>query len=133
MFYDGIYTNGIGNDTVGGIWCENLPAGATVLMGHIIGRVRLTDCGRAKVLCALHYYSLEVEGAKLPKSGICGFMFHNDACHNYALEVRLPETSTRTRLSGRLTRPDLGGSMPERHDRRGVPCRYSSARPAAGG
>lgn len=88
VFYDGIYTNGIGNDSVGGIWCENLPASATVLMGHIIGRVRLTDCGRAKVLCALHYYSLEVEGAKLPKSGLCGFMFHNDACHNYALDVR---------------------------------------------
>lgn len=70
-----------------GLWCDRLPAGAVVLMGHVIGNVRLTDCGSATILCARHYYSLTLEGATQPKTGIAGFMFHNDACHNYALDV----------------------------------------------
>lgn len=84
--YDGVYVNGLEQCRTG-LWCDRLPAGAVVLMGHVIGNIRLTDCGPATVLCAQHYYSLTLEGATQPKTGIAGFMFHNDACHNYALDV----------------------------------------------
>ena len=86
VFYDGVYANGLEQCRTG-LWCDRLPQGAVALMGHVIGNVRLTDCGPATILCAQHYYSLTLEGATQPKSGIAGFMFHNDACHNYALEV----------------------------------------------
>ena len=84
--YDGVYVNGLEQCRTG-LWCDRLPAGAVVLMGHVIGNIRLTDCGPATILCAQHYYSLTLEGATQPKTGIAGFMFHNDACHNYALDV----------------------------------------------
>lgn len=84
--YDGVYVNGL-EPCRTGLWCDRLPAGAVVLMGHVIGNIRLTDCGPATILCAQHYYSLTLEGAAQPKTGIAGFLFHNDACHNYALDV----------------------------------------------
>jgi hypothetical protein len=84
--YDGVYVNGLEQCRTG-LWCDRLPAGSVVLMGHVIGNIRLTDCGLATILCAQHYYSLTLEGATQPKTGIAGFMFHNDACHNYALDV----------------------------------------------
>lgn len=84
--YDGVYVNGLDACNTG-LWCEQLPAGTVVLMGHFIGNIRLTDCGPATILCAQHYYSLTLEGATAPKTGLAGFMFHNDACHNYALDV----------------------------------------------
>jgi hypothetical protein len=86
VFYDGIYANGLEQCRTG-LWCDRLPQGSVALMGHMIGNVRLTDCGPATILCAQHYYSLTLEGASQPKTGIAGFMFHNDACHNYALDV----------------------------------------------
>ncbi|HEY3418074.1 MAG TPA: glycosyl hydrolase family 28-related protein, partial [Armatimonadota bacterium] len=87
--YDEIYTNGCDEASTGtkGLWCDKLPKGAVVHIGHFIGNIRLTDCGAATVLGAIHFYSLLLEGATQPKTGIAGFMFHNDACHNYALEV----------------------------------------------
>ena len=60
---------------------------AVVTMGHVIGNVRLTGCGPATILCAQHYNSLPLEGATQPKTGIAGFLFHNDTCHNNALDV----------------------------------------------
>jgi hypothetical protein len=89
VYYDGIYTNGCDEATTQtkGIWCDRLPKEARVRMGHVIGNVTLTDCGAASVLCAVHFYTLTIEGATAPKTGIAGFMFHNDACHYYALNV----------------------------------------------
>jgi hypothetical protein len=84
--YDGVYVNGLEQCRTG-LWCDHLPAGALVRMGHFIGNIRLTDCGPATILCAQHFYSLTLEGATQPKTGLAGFMFHNDACHNYALDV----------------------------------------------
>jgi hypothetical protein len=84
--YDGVYVNGLEECRIG-LWLDHLPAGAEVLMGHLIGNLRLTDCGPATILCAQHYYSLTLEGAAQAKTGLAGFMFHNDACHNYALDV----------------------------------------------
>ncbi|MHB0957232.1 MAG: glycosyl hydrolase family 28-related protein [Pirellulaceae bacterium] len=86
VFYDGIHVNGLEQCRTG-LWCDRLPEAAVALMGHVIGNVRLTDCGPATILCAQHYYSLTLEGTTQPKTGIAGFMFHNDACHNYALDV----------------------------------------------
>jgi hypothetical protein len=36
----------------------------------------------------VHYYELTIAGAKLPKTGLTGFLFHNDAVHGYALTVK---------------------------------------------
>jgi hypothetical protein len=89
IFYDGIYTNGADwtSKDCQGLWCDKLPDGAVVRIGQFVGNIRLTDCGRATIVCAVHYYSLKLDGATQPKTGIAGFMFHNDAAHNYALEV----------------------------------------------
>ncbi|HEY3396945.1 MAG TPA: glycosyl hydrolase family 28-related protein [Armatimonadota bacterium] len=89
IYYDGVYTNGCdeASTITKGLWCENLPKGAVVKIGHFIGNIHLQDCGAARVLCAVHFYSLWIYGATQPKTGIAGFMFHNDACHNYALDV----------------------------------------------
>ena len=89
VFYDEVYTNGCDEASTDckGLWCDHLPAGAVVKIGHFIGNIHLDDCGPATVLGAVHFYSLWVYGDKQPKTGIAGFMFHNDACHNYALDV----------------------------------------------
>ena len=89
VFYDEVYTNGCDEASTNtkGLWCDHLPAGATVKIGHFIGNIHLDDCGPATVLCAVHFYSLWLYGDTQPKTGIAGFMFHNDACHNYALDV----------------------------------------------
>jgi len=64
-----------------------LPKGAVVRIGHLNGNVRLTDCGPATILGAIHYFRLVLDGASQPKTGIAGFMFHNDAGQIYALDV----------------------------------------------
>jgi len=89
IFYDGIYTNGPdwSSKDCQGLLCERLPEGAVVRIGQFVGNVHLTDCGAATIICAVHYYSLKLDGAAQPKTGIAGIMFHNDAAHNYALEV----------------------------------------------
>ncbi len=89
IYYDGLYTNGCDEASTDtrGLWCERLPAGAIVHLGHFIGNIHLDDCGPARVLCAVHFYSLWIYGDTQPKTGIAGFMFHNDAVHNYALDV----------------------------------------------
>lgn len=89
IFYDEVYTNGCDEASTGtiGLWCDHLPKGAVVRMGHFIGNIRLNDCGAASILCAIHFYSLQLDGATQPKTGIAGFMFHNDAGHDYALDV----------------------------------------------
>lgn len=86
IWYDGVYVNGLDQCRTG-LWLDRLPQGATVLMGQMIGNIRCTESASATVLCAIHYYSLTLEGEQAPKTGLAGFMFHNDACHNYALEV----------------------------------------------
>jgi hypothetical protein len=90
VYYDGVYTNGCdeASTNVKGLWCERLPAGAVVKIGHFIGNIHLDDCGPARVLCAISYYSLWLYGDKQPQTGLAGFMFHNDDAHNYALDVR---------------------------------------------
>ncbi len=90
VFYDGIYTNGCDEASTNtkGLWCDHLPSGAVVKLGHFIGNIHLDDCGPARVLCAIHFYSLWLYGDTQPKTGIAGFMFHNDAVHNYALDVQ---------------------------------------------
>ncbi len=87
--YDEIYTNGCDEASTKcrGLYCDHLPKGAVVHIGHFIGNVLLDDCGPATVLGAIHFYRLVLTGATQPKTGIAGFMFHNDACHNYALDV----------------------------------------------
>jgi hypothetical protein len=86
IWYDGVYVNGLDQCRTG-LWLDRLPQGATVLMGQLIGNIRCTESAAATVLCAIHYYSLTLEGGQAPKTGLAGFMFHNDACHNYALDV----------------------------------------------
>ena len=86
VWYDGVYVNGLDQCRTG-LWLDHLPKDATVLMGHFIGNIRCTESAAATVLCAIHFYSLTLEGAEAPKTGLTGFMFHNDACHNYALDV----------------------------------------------
>ncbi len=87
VYYDGLYTgicgpNGVGMELV------DLPKHATVRMGFISGPLRLIDCGRATILGDIHIFELTLSGAKYPKSGFTGFLYHNDAVHNYALDVK---------------------------------------------
>src|SRR6267142_6325914 len=69
MYYDGIYTNGADwtSRDCQGLWCENLPEGAVVRIGQFVGNIHLSDCGPATILCAVHYYSLKLDGAVQPK------------------------------------------------------------------
>jgi hypothetical protein len=89
IFCDGIYTNGPdwASKDCQGLWCDKLSKNAVIRIGQFVGNIRLTDCGSAEFLCAVHYYCLKLDGATQPKSGMAGFMFHNDAAHNYAVEV----------------------------------------------
>ncbi len=87
IYYDGLYVgicgpNGVGMELI------DLPKNATVRMGQIVGPLRVIDCGRANILGRIHYYELIVSGDKHPKTGFTGFLFHNDAVHGYALEVK---------------------------------------------
>jgi hypothetical protein len=86
VFYDGLYTGICGPNGVGMELVE-LPEQAVVRMGLISGPLRLRDCSRAAILGDIHVYELTLSGAKHPKSGFTGFLYHNDAVHDYALEV----------------------------------------------
>ena len=76
------------NNPPEGILCENLPETAKVRFGLFTGKLRLADCGRADIFALIHYGIAIIDGAKQPKSGFTGLMFHNAAFPSYALTVR---------------------------------------------
>lgn len=87
VYYDDLYVGVCGPNGIG-MQLVDLPEQATVRMGQVMGPVRLMDCGRANILGDIHLMELTLSGAKLPKTGFAGFLYHNDAVHNYALEVK---------------------------------------------
>jgi len=88
VFYDVLYIANPYDPNPAGMELIELPARARVRMGFVIMPLRIVDCGRATILADVHLLPLSISGAKHPKTGLTGFLFHNDACHNYALEVK---------------------------------------------
>ena len=71
-----------------GIELVELPTGATVRMGLIGGYLHVVDSGQATIIATVHLGRTVVEGARLPKTGFTGMVFHNDAGRDYALTVK---------------------------------------------
>ncbi len=87
IYYNNLHVTSV-YSKVPGIELVELPANAVVRMGIIAGFVRAVDSGQASVLGVIHVGRLQVEGAKLPKTGFFGFLYHNAAVHEYVVIVK---------------------------------------------
>ena len=71
-----------------GIELVELPPGSVVRTGLIGGYLHVVDSSQATILSTVHLGRAVVEGARLPKTGFVGMLFHNDAGRDYALTVK---------------------------------------------
>ncbi|MBM4091529.1 MAG: hypothetical protein FJ276_19195 [Planctomycetes bacterium] len=87
IHYNGLYLTST-YDAVPGIEFVNLPPGTEVRIGALYGCLHFSDSAQATALASVHYGRLVVDGAKLPKSGFIGMLFHNDVHRDFALTVK---------------------------------------------
>ena len=85
--YDGLFLYDVYNHAPG-IELRRLPRGSKVRIGKMCGPLILNDSGQAEVLCTIHFGRMDISGAKLPKTGFTGALYHNAAHRDFALTVR---------------------------------------------
>jgi len=88
VFYNDLFIDFWYDANPPGLELVELPASATVRLGFVSIPLRIVDCGRATILGDVHLSRLTLSGAKHPKSGFTGFLAHNDAGRDYALQVK---------------------------------------------
>jgi hypothetical protein len=87
VYYNNLHLPSVYSNTPG-IELVELPPGATVRTGLIGGYLHVVDSGQATILSTVHLGRTVIEGARLPKTGFTGMLFHNDAGRDCALTVK---------------------------------------------
>ncbi len=87
VIYNNLHLPGVYAPTTG-LELRELPTGATVRIGFMVGGLRVVDSGQATILVAVKLGRVVVEGAHLPKTGFTGLLYHNDVHREFALTVK---------------------------------------------